>query len=415
MEVTMHYRIYLVVVAAFLISFSASAQWQSLGLDTVRIFSLAETSSGLFAGSDNNGVYRSTNGGVTWVQSNAGLHDTFVKTLVPVGTRLYSGSNRGGVSVSMNGGLNWQNISAGLPPAGTGVHVIVSSGNAVFAGTNGRGVFRTTNDGATWDSVNTGLGNRFVHAMTVNSGNLFAGTGNSISEGGIDISTNNGASWSLTSGATVSAVRSLATTGNMFIAGCNGTGIFISFGGQTWDQRNNGLANTNVRVVALYGNIAFTSILAGTNGGGIFLSENSGVTWRPINDGLGSLSILSLLVAPPFVYAGTFAGVWRRPVSQLVSVSETNTNLPATVTLAQNYPNPFNPATTIRFELPASQHTSLKVFDLLGEEVATLVDGIRGAGYHEVSFDGTGLASGVYVYRLQAGSVSQSRKLILSR
>lgn len=411
----MRYCIYLVALSSFFPLTSAHSQWQPLGLDSLRVFSLAASSSAMFAGTDQHGVYRSTNGGISWSQSNSGLHDSFAKTLEMGGSRIYSGSNRGGASVSTNDGVSWQNISAGLPPPGTGVHVISVSGGVAFAGTNGRGVFRSTNNGATWDSVNTGLGNRFVHAMTVNSGNLYAGTGNSVSEGGIYLSSNNGASWTLTSGAIVSAVRSLATTGNMFIAGCNGTGVFVSFGGQTWDQRNNGLANTNVRAVALYGNMAFTSILAGTNGGGIFLSENSGSTWRSINDGLGNLSILSLLVAPPYVYAGTFAGVWRRPVSQLVSVDETSPELPSAITLLQNYPNPFNPATTIRFELPATQHITIKVFDMLGTEVATLVDGIRNAGSHNVLFDASGLASGVYLCRLQAGSASQSRKLILSR
>lgn len=411
----MKYGFYLLVGALCFLARPTVAQWQPLGLDSLRIFSLAVTPSALFAGSDNNGVYRSTNGGIAWVQSNSGLHDTFVKTLVSVGTQLYSGSNRGGASRSTNDGLSWQNASTGLPPAGTGVHVIVSSGNAVFAGTNGRGVFRTTNNGASWDSVNIGLGNRFAHAMTLNSGNLYAGTGSSAAEGGIYRSSDNGGSWSLASGSTVSAVRSLATTGNMFIAGSNGPGVFISFGGLSWNQRNNGLTNTNVRVVALYTTIAFTSILAGTNGGGVFLSEDGGNSWRTINDGLGNLSILSLLVAPPFVYAGTFAGVWRRPVSQLVSVPETMAELPTAITLAQNYPNPFNPSTRIPFELPTAQRVTLTVFNALGQEVATLVHGLRGAGRYEVPFDAHGLPSGVYVYRLQAGSEFQSRKLILAR
>ena len=83
--------------------------------------------------------------------------------------------------------------------------------------------------------------------------------------------------------------------------------------------------------------------------------------------------------------------------------------------LDQNYPNPFNPSTTITFDLPRAGFTSLKVYDLLGNELRTLVSGELSAGVHQSRFEGTGLASGVYFYRLRSGSFTQTRKLILSR
>jgi hypothetical protein len=88
---------------------------------------------------------------------------------------------------------------------------------------------------------------------------------------------------------------------------------------------------------------------------------------------------------------------------------------PNTCALHQNYPNPFNPATTITFELTARSHASLRVYDLLGREVAVLVDGMRAAGTHREQFNASGLASGVYVARLQAGSFSQSIRLVLTK
>ena len=81
--------------------------------------------------------------------------------------------------------------------------------------------------------------------------------------------------------------------------------------------------------------------------------------------------------------------------------------------LDQNYPNPFNPSTTIRFALPARAQTSLTVFNAIGQVVGRLVDGMEDAGVHEVRFDGTGLASGVYFYRLQAGSYTETRRFTL--
>ena len=83
--------------------------------------------------------------------------------------------------------------------------------------------------------------------------------------------------------------------------------------------------------------------------------------------------------------------------------------------LAQNYPNPFNPSTTIPYELPDRVHVLLTVFNMLGQKVASLVNTDQTAGHHEVRFDGSGLASGVYLYRLEAGDNMQTRKLLLLR
>lgn len=92
---------------------------------------------------------------------------------------------------------------------------------------------------------------------------------------------------------------------------------------------------------------------------------------------------------------------------------ETGTNLPLTYELRQNYPNPFNPSTIINYQLPSEGMVKLVVYDLLGREVAVLVNEPGTAGYHQVIFDGGNLASGVYMYRLQAGNFTQSRKMIL--
>jgi hypothetical protein len=83
--------------------------------------------------------------------------------------------------------------------------------------------------------------------------------------------------------------------------------------------------------------------------------------------------------------------------------------------LSQNYPNPFNPATTIRMSLASSQLTTLKVYDLLGREVATLINEEMNPGTYSVQWDATGVASGVYLYRLEAGAYSETKRLILLR
>jgi hypothetical protein len=85
--------------------------------------------------------------------------------------------------------------------------------------------------------------------------------------------------------------------------------------------------------------------------------------------------------------------------------------LPTKYQLEQNHPNPFNPSTTINFALPKASAVTLKVYDMLGREVATLVNGELQAGFHKVLFDAKDLPSGLYFYRIQAEGFAQTRKL----
>jgi hypothetical protein len=261
-----------------------------------------------------------------------------------------------------------------LPSAGlTTVLALKVSGTNLFAGTYGGGVFLSTNNGTNWTAVNTGLTNTNVYALALNGTNLFAGT-----LGGVFLSTNNGTSWA---------------------------------------QVNSGLTNTGVYALASYGSTVF----AGTNGGGVFLSTNNGTNWTAINTNLTTMSVYALTVSPassgsgPNLFAGTYAGgVWRRPLSELVSVHEAiGDELPRAVSLAQNYPNPFNPTTIISYQLPSSNYVVLKIYDLLGRETATLVDGTQSAGTHALTFDAAHLPSGIYFYTLHAGTFNATKKLVL--
>jgi hypothetical protein len=88
---------------------------------------------------------------------------------------------------------------------------------------------------------------------------------------------------------------------------------------------------------------------------------------------------------------------------------------PDSYNLAQNYPNPFNPATIIQYSIPKRSNVSLKVYDILGNEVANLVNEEKNRGIYQVTFNATGLASGIYFYMLQAGSFVETKKMILMK
>jgi hypothetical protein len=97
------------------------------------------------------------------------------------------------------------------------------------------------------------------------------------------------------------------------------------------------------------------------------------------------------------------------------TASEDATPLPDGFVLQGNYPNPFNPQTTIRYTLPETAHVRLVVYDVLGREVALLADKTLAAGTHETVFEATGLPSGLYVYRLEAGRHAQVRRMLLAK
>ena len=105
-------------------------------------------------------------------------------------------------------------------------------------------------------------------------------------------------------------------------------------------------------------------------------------------------------------FAGTF---------EYSSIVEVNFGMITEYVLEQNYPNPFNPSTKISWQSPESSWQSLKVYDVLGNEVATLVDEYKPAGSYEVEFSAAGLSSGMYFYKLEAGNYIETKKMILIR
>jgi hypothetical protein len=101
-------------------------------------------------------------------------------------------------------------------------------------------------------------------------------------------------------------------------------------------------------------------------------------------------------------------------LKDLLGVTDTGIlPIPGEYSLEQNYPNPFNPSTTIEYSLPQNGFVTLKVFNVLGKEVATLVNGQNEAGKHTINFDASALNSGVYFYKIKSGNFTETKKMIL--
>jgi hypothetical protein len=116
-----------------------------------------------------------------------------------------------------------------------------------------------------------------------------------------------------------------------------------------------------------------------------------------------------------YMALGRAIGTTENSLKEGTSGVERIDEIPAAYGVKQNYPNPFNPSTTIRYGLPEKSQVTLTVFNTLGQQVSLLQNGEMDAGYHEVKFDAAGLSSGVYFYRLQAGTFVETKRLLLLR
>jgi hypothetical protein len=404
------FRYVFVVFSIFTFGSPSVSQWTQTNLTTTDVRSLLVSCINLFAGTYGGGVFLSTNDGTSWTQVNTGLTNTNVRSLAVKDANLFAGTWGGGVYLSTNNGTGWTQAIYGL----TNPYVLsfaVTDTN-LFAGIDGGGVFRTANSGTSWHQA--GLLSYFVPALAVHvSGSLFAGTTR-----GIFRTDDIGNTWTpVNTGLTSTSVYSLAVNGTNLFAGTINGGAFLSTNnGTNWTQI--GFVNITVWSFAVAG----MNLFAGTSGG-VYFSTNNGTSWTPVNAGLPNTNIRSLAVSGTNLFAGTSGvGVWRRPLSEMiVSVEPTPEEVPTQFSLSQNYPNPFNPTTTITYALSSQErdgvrlHVTLKVFDLLGRAVATLVNEPRPAGTHSVKFNAEHLPSGVYFYRLQAGAFHQTKKLVLLR
>jgi hypothetical protein len=415
-------------------------------------FSGGAISSLLFVGTYGGGVFRSTNNGTSWTEVNTGLTNQLINAFAIIDTVLFTGTYGGGVFRSSNYGASWSSVNSGLSvpyvlclvssPARTSV-----DGEKfwnLFSGTYYGGVFLSTDNGANWTAVNSGLTHPFVGALGASTGEpggtkLFAGT-----LSGIFLSTNDGVSWTAAnSGVTNGYINTFAfshdttdpegTLHTYIFAGTNGGGVFLSSdGGIDWIP--SGLTKSLVRAFAVDtpgsdengpGNPV---VIAGVNGRGVFLSTDHGISWHGLNSGLANLYVHALALCPDGsggtnLFVGTSGGIGRRSFGGMSSTVEpVAREIPEGFSLCQNYPNPFNPTTSIGYsvgvdsrQLLVATKVRITVHDLLGREVAVLVDGPKAPGSYKVEFVGENLPSGVYLCRMTAGGRMATRKMMLLR
>jgi ligand-binding sensor domain-containing protein len=202
--------------------------------------------------------------------------------------------------------------------------------------------------------------------------------------------------------------------GKKWIGTFNGMGSFNDTEWSVYDTSNSSLPDGQVRAIAIDGSgnkwigIQYEGLTKfdGSNWG-TFLPSNSDLP----NENVYSITIDEM--GNKWIGTGNGLAVYKQ--GGIVSVEELSSNeqqTPNRIALYQNYPNPFNPATTILYSVSKSSHVTLSISNLLGQEIARLMDSVAEPGIHEITFDATHLPSGVYIYRLQTGEYVESKKML---
>jgi photosystem II stability/assembly factor-like uncharacterized protein len=259
------------------------------GLTDTYIGALAVIGNNILAKTYRHGIFLSSNNGRTWTPSNDGLMTPYISPIAVIGGNLFAGDfNQGGVFRSSDSGISWTEV--GL--RGEEVNAFSQMGNFLFASTETHGIFRANIDGSAWHEVNSGLSvnpsNRYsnnkleVFALASRGNALFAGTSD-----GVYRTTNNGTSWTAVHdgfptisngeyGNFCSFTKALAVIGTNLFAGTMDSGVYLSTNsGASWTPSNNGLTKRWVQNLT----VIDKNLFALTDDGDVLISTDNGITW----------------------------------------------------------------------------------------------------------------------------------------
>lgn len=379
------------------------------------IESMLAAESYIFAGT-RDGIYRTADNAKTWIKVG-GTNDTInycsVRGLCQLNGVIYAGTRlqfHATVYKSFDDGETWTRSGNGFPNDLTFVNGLATVGSNIVVATDD-GIYYSSDEGGNWHPTN--ITNKYIPAIASGGGYGYA-----IVPGyGIYRSVDNGVSWILSLGSTLDYVEVAAGEYTAF-AGTFFTGArYSTNNGSSWSVSGGFPSDASIFALAPVGD---GIVLAGTDLSPtwIYASFDNGVTYSPYSGGLGEQAATeSFAASDSFMFAGTdYNGVWRRLRSGLVGINE-RPSISRTFQLDQNFPNPFNPTTTIHYTLPEATKVSLKIYDVLGREIRTLVNQTQLAGTRSVVWDGKNnhgkvIGSGIYFYRLQSKSKVLTRKMI---
>ncbi len=426
-------------------------------LPTTRILSFLSASGDLFAGTEYSGLFQSADLGVTWNAINHGITNTQIPSLCSFGNALFVGTNELGIQKTTDSGTTWTVMDSGLKYNYT-YQSMLGDGTELFAGTDGTGAFRSTDTGESWTlagGFSGGLFGQAINQFIAKNGTLFAAL-----EGGISRSTDNGANWSSVTDAnpvlSTIFVKSLDTMGPNVIAGIEYSKISGTTGGVFWTSdlgadwtRGTGISDTtsvkalaNIESKVLAGTISGIFVSAdngeswtssgaslyatsfavsgeyafATNGSNVLLSTDTGKTWNDVSTGLNNVLISALIVNGDNLYAGSGAnGVWRRPISEMISSGNEVVGADRIAPAIMVYPNPASNSATVNFSTAASEPVTITIYNLLGKEIARPYDGEVSAGNHSIRWDAGTVTNGAYLCQLKFGKALEHVPILVAK
>lgn len=411
----------LVILFFFVNCIPVSAQWSKINSLTANTIRDMEYNNGSLYVAASNGLWKSTDHGISWTNISTGLSGDALQTydIFFDGGALYIATVEGNYKTT-NGGANWIGKSSGIQ-IGPGAskrycYTYLRDGATLYSGAFS-GLYRSSDGGDSWTLAGLPGPHSNVISMTIHNSQVFAGR-TSVSNT-LMKSTDNGSTWIPTpffSGFSPEVFCFHETPDNKLFIGTGHGVYFTTNNGANWTQRNNGLSSDPyISSIVQRGNTLIGSGKFGARG--IFITTNEGISWDTAGTQAG-LPVLSdmykLLIVNDTLYLAASNGVYKRNLSEIITgVTQTSSLIPESFSLYQNYPNPFNPSTTIRFDLPVKDLVSLKIYDITGREIKSLLNGSLSPGIYSVLFDASDLSSGVYFYMLRTSSFTKTMKMTL--
>jgi spore coat protein CotH/photosystem II stability/assembly factor-like uncharacterized protein len=356
---------------------------------------------------DQGTLLKTTDGGATWAEKAVGFNVVFSHFAVLSMDTLVAVGDGGAIFRSVDGGENWTRMASGVT---ANLRAITFSG-ATDGWCAGDGVLlRTLDGGASWNAVYADSSVAFQSLAVLGTDTLLAAT-----LGGVATlaTTDGGTLWTFHAPALNVPIRALTTLDSTlaWAAGDRGR-VFTSVGGASWQP----IPTPGARTLRALARLDNEDLYAAGDGGAIWFTDDNGATWyAQYSADSHDLYALCFTDSARGYAAGSGGTVLGTTSPGTLTEVRDGSTAPSAFRLAQNYPNPFNPETRIEFQLPFAGPVSLVVYDLLGREVATLVDDVLQAGPHAVPWNAARFSTGVYFYRLHAGAFTQTRKLLLMR
>jgi photosystem II stability/assembly factor-like uncharacterized protein len=409
-----YFLLFVFCYSLFLTHYSFS-QWelQSSGV-TNSLFDVAFYNDTLgIAVGEQGRILKTSDGGISWNTVNLTIGIYFKCVKFATISTIFAMGYYGYIIKSTNYGNRWviQSSPTSMQINGLSFYSTVGAYATGYSGI----LLKTTNTGTNW--TYSWLTNSMldIHMFNATTG-IVCGNGGSIYK-----TTNNGNSWIQRSINTTVDLNSMAflnsTTGVM--VGSEGNIFTTTNGGNTWKLQDSAYLTTNTLYKVAYPSANRITAVGGS--GVIITSTNGGVNWS-IQESGTSVSLYGVYFrdANNGCAVGESGVVLTTTNGGSVFVNNISSEVPNKYSLYQNYPNPFNPSTIIRFKIKDSRFVTLKIYDILGKEITTLVNENLKVGIYETTFDGSGLTSGIYFYKLEVadptgrtGNFIETKKMLM--